>query len=96
MSSSFNKFGKTLSDQFPVLYQHRYCDQEEFSIGVFSNYNYSGDESNHKRFLINNFETKTYLPTLSIPIYDCKAIASSSTVYLADEPKGNKLFVVKH
>ena len=52
MLSSFKKIGKSLSDQFPVLYQHRYCDQEEFSIGVFSNDNFSGDASNHKHYLL--------------------------------------------
>ena len=50
MVSSFKTFAKSLNDQFPVLYQHRYCDQEEFSIGVFGDDNYSGDASNHKHF----------------------------------------------
>ena len=85
MVSSFKKFSKTLSDQFPVLYQHRYCDQEEFSIGVFSNDSYRGDVSNHKHFLLNNFDTKTYLPTLPISKYDRKTVASSSAVYLAGD-----------
>ena len=96
MLSSFKPSGRTLNDQFPVLYQHRYCDQEEFSIGVFSNDIHSGDSLTHRHFLLNNFDTKTYLPTL--PIYDRKAIACSSTVYFAGELEGhdNTLSVVKY
>ena len=100
MVSSLKKFGRTMIDQFPVLYQHRYCDQEEFRIGVFSNNNYSGDGdvSKRKNFLLNNFDTKTYLPTLPIPKFDCKAVASSSNVYLAGQLYGddNTLSVVKY
>ena len=84
--------------KFPVLYQHRYCDQEEFSIGVFCNDSYSGDVSNHKHFLLKNFDTKTFLPTLPILKYGRKAIASTSTVYFAGESEDsyNALFVVKY
>ena len=55
-----------------------------------------GDSSTHRHFLLNNFDTKRYLPTL--PIYDRRAIASSSTVYFAGESEGdgNKLSVVKY
>ena len=89
MVSCFKKIGRTLSDQFSVLYQHRYCDQEEFSIGVFCNDSYSGDVSNHKHFLLKNFDTKTYLPSLPIPKYDCKTVASNSTAYFADDSDEN-------
>ena len=33
MVSDLKKFDKPLSDQFPVLYQHRYCEQEDFLLG---------------------------------------------------------------
>ena len=83
MSSSFNKFGKTLSDQFPVLYQHRYCDQEEFSIGVFSNDIHSGYLLTHRHFLLNNFDTKTYLPTL--PIYELSLVVLQFTLQVSQK-----------
>ena len=98
MVSCFKKIGRTLSDQFSVLYQHRYCDQEEFSVGVFSNDSYSGDATNKKHFLFNNFDTKTYLTILPIPIYDCKAIACGSTVYFSghSEEDYKTLSIVKY
>ena len=98
MLSSSKTIDRSLSDQFPVLYQHRYCDQEEFSIGVFSCDNYSEDVSKPKHFLLNNFDTKLYLPSLSIPKFDCKAVASSSNVYLAGQLYGddNTLSVEKY
>ena len=64
---------------------------------MFSNDNYSRAESNNKHFLLNNFDTKTYLLTLPIPKYDCKAIASNSKIYVTCRFKDfNRLYIVKY
>ena len=97
MVSDLKKFDKPLSDQFPVLYQHRYCEQEDFFIGVFSNDNYGVNVLKHKHFLLKNFDKKVYLPNLPIPKYDCRAVASSSTIYVTDKVKDYNTFsVVKY
>ena len=81
MASSFKKYNKKLSYQFPILYQNRYCDQEEFSIGVFSDDNHSGDVSTFKPYLLNNFD-KVYLPGLSLHKYEYKAVSIGSDIYV--------------
>ena len=58
MVSSFKAFSKNLSDQFHVLYQNRYCDQKEFSIGVFSDDGYGGEVKKNKSFVLKRFDTK--------------------------------------
>ena len=82
MVSRVKTLTKNLSDQFPVLYQNRYCDQKEFSIGVFSNDYRNGDVSTFKPYLLNTFDIKTYLPRLSKPKYSCKAVSSGSDIYV--------------
>ena len=47
-----------MSDQLTVLYQSRYCDQKEFSVGVFSNNIWSEDDN---PFLSNNFGLEVFL-----------------------------------
>ena len=71
-----------MSDQLPILYQNRYCDQEDFSIAVFGGDNDCNNLSYDKPFLLNNFDTKVYLPSLSKQQYKCKVIASCSDIYL--------------
>ena len=73
-----------LSDQFPALYQNRYCDQEDFSIAVFGGEKLIEYCIPYKPFLLENFDTKIYLPCLVHSKNGCKAIASGSDIYLAD------------
>ena len=87
MVSRVKTLSKNLSDQFPVLYQNRYCDQEEFSIGLFSNNYYNEDFSIFKLYLLNNFDTKTYVPSLSKPKYGCKAVSIGSDIYVLGQNK---------
>ena len=90
MVSTFKSFSRNLSDQFPVLYQNRYCDQEEFSIGVFSDDFYSRNFSKCRPFLLNSFDTKMYLPSLPVPKYGCKAVSSGSDIYVLGQFKNHK------
>ena len=62
VSSSEKSVSRNLSEQFPVLYQNRYCDQEEFSIALFSSENHYKSVRFNKPFLLSNFNTKDYLP----------------------------------
>ena len=65
MSLSFNKSSdRNLSDQFPILYQNRFCDQKEFSIAVFSCESDSRKIRFDKPFLLSNFDTNEYLPNV--------------------------------
>ena len=64
------------------MYQNRFCDQEEFSIGVLSDDFLSGYIPSFKPFLLNNFETKTYLPSLSNPVYGRKAVSFGCDIYV--------------
>ena len=82
MVSRVKAFSNYLSDQFPVLYQNRYCDQKELCISFFSDYNYSRDISTLKPYLLNNFDTKTYLLTLSKLKYDCKVVTIGRDIYV--------------
>ena len=51
----------------------------------------------HKHFLLKNFDKKMYLPNLPIPKYDCRAVASSSTIYVTGKVKDyNTLSIVKY
>ena len=85
MVSSVKTPSKNLSDQFHILYQNRYCDQEEFSIGLFSDAYYSGDVSTFKPFLLKNFDTKMYLPSLSRTNFECKAVSIGSEIYVSGD-----------
>ena len=79
MSSFVNKYGKRLRARFPLLYKNRYCDQEDFSIAVF------GGENDNKNFILRNFDTKVYLPSLSKRTHGRKEIASGSEIFLTDQ-----------
>ena len=82
MSFSVENFTRTLSDHFTVLYQNRYCDQEDFSVAVFGG-GCSNKNIRYKRpFLLNNFDTKVYLPSLLKHHYACKVVASGSDIYV--------------
>ena len=78
-----------MSDQFPILYQNRYCDQEDFNIAVFGGENDSENEMYDKPFLLNNFETKVYLPSVLMQNNGCKSIASGSDIYLLKKFEGS-------
>ena len=39
MNFSVENSSKKFSDLFPILYQNRYCDQDDFSIAVFGGEN---------------------------------------------------------
>ena len=78
-------FVENLSDKFPILYQNRYCDQEDFNIALFDGDNDFNNVSFDKPFLFNNFDAKVYLPTLLNQKYACKVIASGSDIYLLDD-----------
>ena len=67
-----------------MLYQNRYCDQDDFSIAVFGGENNSNNEMYDRPFPLKRFDTKVYLPRVSIQQYGCKAIASGSDIYLLD------------
>ena len=62
MISYVQRSSRNLSDQF--LYQHRYCDQADFSITVFDGGNVGENGLFCKPFLLNNFDTKVYLPNV--------------------------------
>ena len=76
---------KKLCDEFLVLYQNRYCDQEDFSIAVYCGENGSKNELYDKPFTLNNFCTKICLPNLIKTENECKAIASGSDIYVTDK-----------
>ena len=50
MNFSVENSTTNLSDEFPVLYQTRYCDQEDFSIAVFDGETDSKNETCYKPF----------------------------------------------
>ena len=85
MNFSVDCSSNNLSDEFPILYQNRYCDQEDFSIAVFG----SGSDKNNrlydKPFLLNNFDTKLNLPSVIKHKYGRKVISSGSDIYLIDK-----------
>ena len=85
MVFSFKGLGKKLSSQFPALYQNRYCDQEEFSIGVFSEDNCSDDVSSDKPLVLDNFDAKMYLCSIPKSIWECKTVSSGSDIYVLGE-----------
>ena len=80
-------FDENLSDRFLILYQSRYCDQEDFSIAVIGSENDRKNEMLYKSFLLNNFDTKIYLPSLVKTKSGCRAIASGSDIYVTDKYK---------
>ena len=47
-----------MSDKYPDLYQHRFCDQEDFSIAVCVEENDNENISYDKPFMLNNCDTK--------------------------------------
>ena len=77
------------------MYQNRCCDQDDFSIDVF------GGESDRKKvlcdkpFLLNNFGTQIYLPSLVETKNGYKAIASGFNIYLADHNVVSNSYYVK-
>ena len=87
MNLSVENSSKYFSDQFHILYQNRYCDQKEFSIGVFGAENDRKNVLYNKPFLLNNFDTKVYLSSVLKRQFGCKAIASGSDIYLLDDYK---------
>ena len=87
MSFSVKNVTINKSNQFPILYQTRYCDQESFSIAVFDAEN---NRKHDKPFLLRNFDTKVYLPSLPRHQYGCEAIGSGSSIYLLDQYKVGK------
>ena len=90
MSSSVGN----LSDQFPILYQNRHCDQDDFSIAVFGSEDDTEDARYERPFLLNNFDTKVYLPSVFKNQYGYEAISSGSDIYLLDDYKvGDSSFI---
>ena len=89
MTFSFKKLSRSVSDQFSVLYENRYCDQEDFSIAVLSAKSNSEDESNNKPFLLNNLNTKMYLPNLPLPKNSLKATSSGSDIFVLGQFEDN-------
>ena len=78
---------ETLSDQFPILYQNRYCDQDDFSIAVFGSEN-DTEEARYKRpLMLNNFDSKVHLPSVQKHKNIFKAIANGSDIYLTYQYK---------
>ena len=75
---------RNFSDVFPILYQNRYCDQEDFSIAVFGGENDKNYEQYDRPFLLNNFDIKIYVPSVLKQKNGCKAVASGSDIYLTD------------
>ena len=82
LPSSSKKLSKSLSEQFSVLYQNRYCDQEDFTIAVFSGKGYGEGKSNNRPFLLNNFHNKVYFSHLPKPNDDVKAVSSGSDIFV--------------
>ena len=96
MVFNFKKNSRSVSEQFPVLYQNRYCDQEEFSIAVFNGESHSRNVESYKPFLLNNFDTKTYLPSLPKPEFGCKVVSIGSDIYVLCQVKHNLLSILKY
>ena len=93
MNSSVETSNRNFSDMYPVLYENRHCDQEDFSIAVV-------DGSKHrfcdKPFVLNNFDTKVHFTGLLKQQSGCKADLSIPDIYLAYRYKvSNSSFVMK-
>ena len=86
MSFFVDHSSRNFSDLFPVLYQNRYCDQQHFSIAVFGGETDCKSEHYDRPFLINNVNTKVYLPSAKTQYYGYNAIASGSDIYLTYLP----------
>ena len=74
---------KLLSKEFPVLYENRYCDQEDFSLVSYVTLSVN---SNRKMtvFDIENINKNVIkLPPMFKGQYKCKIAAIGSNVYFA-------------
>ena len=100
MYPSIKNSKTNFTEQFPVLYQNRFCDQKEFSIAMIGGEIKRKSNGGNKPFLLNNFDSKVYLPTLPVLKLtlsewdrldcECKAVSSGSDIYLvADRRKVN-------
>ena len=81
MSFSDGNSSYNLSDQFPALYENRYCVQEEFSIAVFDGKNNSKNVSFERPFFMNSFDSRVHTPSVLKQEYGCKAIGSGCDIY---------------
>ena len=95
MSCSVAKLSKRLSDQFPALYQNRYCDQEDFIIAIIGGESTNKYALYEKPFLLKNFDTKVYLPRVSKENIVLKAVNNGFDMYLSDQDNLNKSFSIK-
>ena len=76
-------YSNLLSDKYPDLYKHRFCDQEDFSIAICGGENDNGRIVYNRPFVLNNFETKVYLPSYLKPRYVNNLVSNSSNLYVA-------------
>ena len=80
MNSSVDNSHRNFSDLYPILYQNRHCDQEDFGIAVV-------DGSTHrycdKPYVLNNFDTEVHFTGLLKQKSYCKADLSISDSYVA-------------
>ena len=87
---TFSGLKKPMNNQFLVLYQNRFCDQEDLSIVVIGGENESKNANFVKPFLIHNFDfcNKQYFPSFSKSRYDRNTVApvtSGSDIYIVDD-----------
>ena len=73
-----------LSDKYPDLYQHRFCDQEHFSIVICGGENDNTNICYDRPFLLKNFETKMYLSKFLLPNLGIISVSNGSELYVVD------------
>ena len=71
-------YNNLMGGKYPDLYQHRFCNQEEFSIVICGCENVDFD----RPFLLNNFETKVYLTRFWLTNNGYKLISTFSVLYV--------------
>ena len=77
-----DNFNNRLRDKYPDLYQYRFCDQEDFSIVICSGEKVNEDIYHEKPFLLNNFDTKVYLPRYFKSRKEHKSVSNGSDLYV--------------
>ena len=85
-SEKFSEKSKLLSDEFPILYENRYCDQEDFGIVTCGGWDYETNSTLKDVVELRN-DNKTFikLPLCSTMLEGrnrCKTAATGSDVYV--------------
>ena len=83
--SNSDNCNNLLSDKYPDLYQHRFCDQEDFSIVICGGENDNENLGYDRPFLLTNFNTKTYLPRQCQSKYGYTIVSNASDLYVVGD-----------